>query len=281
MSSASAPASSANLGPGFDTVALAFDLRCRVTAEVAGAWSIRHLGPEPYEGAEGNDAVLAAARAVSDRPLRIEIANDIPLSRGLGSSAAAFTSGTLAALRATGKNPSHDDLFQYVKRLEGHPDNAAASVYGGLVSVAEGWVVHHTLSAELQPILVVPDFEVSTRDSRKVVPDCVQLDAVVRTLGRLGALISGLQTGSKAILENALGDEIHEPPRLAAHPHLSDLMKTALAAGAAYTCLSGAGPSILSLANPDQADQVRDALIDAVGESGRVMVLAPDTVGAR
>ena len=103
MSTASAPASSANLGPGFDTMALALDLRCRVTAEVADSWSTRHVGPEPYLGDEDHDAVLAAARAVSDQPLRMEIANHVPLCSGLGSSAAAFTAGTLAALRANGK----------------------------------------------------------------------------------------------------------------------------------------------------------------------------------
>lgn len=281
MSTASAPASSANLGPGFDTMALALDLRCRVSAEVGDSWSIRHLGPEPYLGDEDNDAVLAAARAVSDRPLRMEIANQIPLCRGLGSSAAAFTAGTLAALRANGKNPSHDELFQYVKYLEGHPDNAAAAVYGGLVSVAQGWVVHHSLSPDLAPVLVVPDFELRTRDSRKVVPDCVPIDVAVRTIGRVTALIEGLRTGSVDILDNARGDEIHEKPRLAGYPQLARLIDAALEAGAVYACLSGAGPSILSLARRDEVAAVRDALASAIGAEGEAMVLTPDTTGAR
>ena len=212
-------------------MALALELRCRVTAEVADSWSTRHVGPEPYLGDEDHDAVLAAARAVSDQPLRIEIANHVPLCRGLGSSAAAFTAGTLAALRANGKNPSHDELFQYAKYLEGHPDNAAAAVYGGLVSVAEGWVVHHSLTPDLVPVLVVPDFEILTSDSRKVVPDCVPLDVAVRTLGRLTALIEGLRTGSGEILDNARGDEIHEMPRLASYPETARLMEVAVRSG--------------------------------------------------
>ena len=281
MKSASAPASSANLGPGFDTMALALDLRCRVTAEVGESWSIRHLGPEPYLGDEENDAVLAAARAVSDRPLRMEIANHVPLSRGLGSSAAAFTAGTLAALRANGRNPSHDELFQYVKYLEGHPDNAAAAVYGGLVSVAQGWVVHHTLSPDLAPVLVVPDFELRTRDSRKVIPDCVPIDVAVRTVGRVTALIDGLRTGSGEVLANAQGAEIHEKPRLATYPQLARLIDIALEAGAVYACLSGAGPSILSLARRDDESAIRDALASATSGEGEAMVLTPDTAGAR
>ena len=280
MSTASAPASSANLGPGFDTMALALDLRCRVTAEIAGSWSARHVGPEPYLGDEDRDAVLAAARAVSDRPLRMEIANHVPLCSGLGSSAAAFTAGTLAALRANGKDPSQDELFQYVKYLEGHPDNAAAAVYGGLVSVAQGWVVHHSLSPDLVPVLVVPDFEVRTSDSRRVVPDCVPLDVAVRTLGRLTALIEGLRTGSEETLDNARGDEIHETSRLATYPETARLMEVALEAGAVYACLSGAGPSILSLARRDHVSTVQDALADALHGEGKAIVPAPDATGA-
>ncbi len=280
MSTASAPASSANLGPGFDTMALALDLRCRVTAEVAGSWSTRHVGPEPYLGDEDRDAVLAAARAVSDRPLRMEIANHVPLCSGLGSSAAAFTAGTLAALRANGKDPTHDELFQYVKYLEGHPDNAAAAVYGGLVSVAQGWVVHHSLSPDLVPVLVVPDFEIPTSDSRKVVPDCVPLDVAVRTLGRLTALIEGLRTGSQEILDNAGGDEIHETARLASYPVPARLMEVALEAGAVYACLSGAGPSILSLARRDHVSTVEEALAAVLRGEGKAMVLQPDVTGA-
>ncbi|MYF27144.1 MAG: homoserine kinase [Acidimicrobiia bacterium] len=280
MSTASAPASSANLGPGYDTLAMALDLRCRVTAEVSSGWSIHHRGAEPYQGDEGRDAILSTARQVSKRPLRLEIINHIPLCRGLGSSAAALTAGTLAALRANGENPSHDDLFQYVKRMEGHPDNAAAAVYGGLVSVAQGWVVHHSLSPDLVPIVVIPDFEVHTVESRKMVPDCVPLDVAVRTFGRITALIEGLRTGSDAIIENAQGDEVHEKPRLAHYPRLGELIAAANHSGALYACLSGAGPSILCLARPDQVERVRGALLEALGGEGRVMVMSPNKTGA-
>ena len=273
MSTASAPASSANL-------ALALDLRCRVTAEVSSSWSIHHRGPEPYQGDEDQDAILSTARQVSKRPLRLEIINHIPLCRGLGSSAAALTAGTLAALRANGENPSHDELFQYVKRMEGHPDNAAAAIYGGLVSVAQGWVVHHSLSPELVPIVAIPHFELHTVESRKMVPDCVPLDVAVRTFGRITALIEGLRTGTEEIIQNALGDEVHEKPRLANYPRLGELIKAAHRSGALYACLSGAGPSVLSLARPKGAERVREAMLEALGGEGRVMVMAPNKTGA-
>ncbi|WP_420431210.1 homoserine kinase [Candidatus Poriferisocius sp.] len=280
MSTASAPASSANLGPGFDTMALALDLRCQVTATPDDRWSVHHLGPEAYVGDEKQDAVLRAAKAVCTTPLRLQVANNIPVCRGLGSSAAAYTAGALAALRAQGGNPTHDQLFRRVKHLEGHPDNAAAAVYGGLVSVAQGWVVHHHLSARLVPLAAIPGFELRTKDARTVVPDRVPLGVAVRTMGRITALIDGMRTGSPAVLANALGDEIHEVPRIANYPILGRLINSAMQSGAAYACLSGAGPTVLALASDDRASAVMEALEDALGSDGRVTTLAPDTVGA-
>ena len=281
MKRASAPASSANLGPGFDTLALALDLRCEVRAEVAGSWSIRHHGPEFYRGNADEDAILAAARRVSRRPLRMEVSNQIPLCRGLGSSAAAYASGTLAAHRANGEHPGHDELFQCVKELEGHPDNAAAAVYGGLVAVVDGSVIHPVLSPDLVPVVAVPGFELRTSDSRKMIPRSVEVETAVRTIGRVAALLEGLRTGSGRMLDLALGDEIHEAPRTACNPHAGRLMAIALESGALHACLSGAGPSILCLARRSTAPSVVHALEQTIGIGGRVMILEPDTSGAQ
>lgn len=281
MKGASAPASSANLGPGFDTLALALDLRCEVRAEVSRTWSVRHLGPESYRGHTDDDAILAAARRVSPRPLRMEVSNQIPLCRGLGSSAAAYASGTLAAHRANGDDPGHDELFRCVKELEGHPDNAAAAVYGGLVAVVDGSVIHPSLSPDLIPVVGVPGFELRTSDSRKIIPRSVEIETAVRTIGRVAALLEGLRTGSGRMLDLAVGDEIHEAPRTACNPHAGRLMAAALEAGALHACLSGAGPSILCLARRATTAAVVLALEQAIGIGGRVMVLEPDTSGAR
>ena len=281
MSGASAPASSANLGPGFDTLALALDLRCEVRAEPADSWSIRHSGPEPYLGNAEDDAILKATRNVSPRPLRIAVSNHIPLCRGLGSSAAAFAAGTLAALRANGHDPGHDDLFRCVRELEGHPDNAAAAVYGGLVAAVDRSVIHPALSPDLVPVVAVPAFELRTSDSRKMIPRTVPVETAVRTIGRVAALLEGLRTGSGRMLDLAGGDEIHEAPRAARNPHAARLMAIAVEAGAIHACLSGAGPSVLSLVREEKAVSVIPALEDAIGPGGRVMMLAPDIRGAR
>ena len=281
MKEASAPASSANLGPGFDTLALALNLRCEVRAEVARTWSIRHCGPEVYRGNADDDAILAAGRNVSRRPLRIEVSNYIPLCRGLGSSAAAFASGTLAAHRANGEDPGHDELFRCVKELEGHPDNAAAAIYGGLVAVVDGSVIHPAMSPDLVPVVAVPGFELRTSDSRKMIPRSVAVETAVRTIGRLAALLEGLRTASGQMLSLAVGDEIHEAPRTACNPHARRLMATALESGALHACLSGAGPSVLCLALRADTASVILALKEAIGAGGRVMILEPDTSGTR
>ncbi len=279
-SSASAPASSANLGPGFDTIALALNLRCEVRAEIASSWSINHLGPETYGGNKDDDAVLTAARTVSANPLRIEVSNRIPLCRGLGSSAAAYAAGALAAYRATGHDPGHDALFACVRELEGHPDNAAAAVYGGLVAVVDGSVIHPSLSPDLVPVAAVPGFELRTKDSRKVIPKTVTIEATVRTIGRVTALLEGLRTGSPALLALAGGDEIHEAPRTTLNPHTGRLISAALGAGGLHACLSGAGPSVLCLARNGQEGRLVQALSQELGPPGRVMVLRPDVAGA-
>lgn len=279
---ASAPASSANLGPGFDSLALALDLRCEVRAEEAASWSIRHSGPEPFTGRPENDAVLAAAQKFSPRPLRIEVVNRIPLCRGLGSSAAAYAAGALAAaLAAGGRRPGRGELFRFVREMEGHPDNAAAAVYGGLAAVAEGAVFHPPLSPDLAPVIAVPGFETKTGESRKVIPAAVTVEAAVRTIGRVAALLEGLRSGSAGALGLAGGDEIHETPRTLHDPRAGGLIEAALEAGALHACLSGAGPSVLCLVHRSKVRTAKAALEAAVDPQGRVITPAPDLAGAR
>ena len=278
---ASAPASSANLGPGFDTIALALDLRCVVRAEHASAWSIAHEGPEVFKGDGADDAILSAAQRVSDRPLRLAVENQIPISRGLGSSAAAFAAGSLAAMRANGADPDHDELFAVVRELEGHPDNAAAAVYGGLVAVAEGEVVPLGLSIDLVSVVAVPAVELRTKDARRVLPTAHDLGVVSRTLGRFVGLVEGLRTGSAELLALAAGDEVHEMPRMELDPGVTQLMAVARRSGALHACWSGAGPSVLSFTTSEAQQDLVAALESELGEGGRVLVLTPDQTGAR
>jgi homoserine kinase len=219
MATASAVASSGNIGPGFDVVALALDLRCEVDAEPAAAWSSAHVGPHAPDG--GHDLVLQAAKDAvgEDRPLHLTVTNHIPLARGLGSSAAAYAAGVAAALRAVEGVADPDRVFEMVAAQEGHADNAAAAVYGGLVGIlGSGRPTRFTLASDWRVVAAIPSFQLLTKDARGVLPADVHRSTVVRSLSRLIALIEGLRLGDAEILAEAGGDELHEAPRDELHP---------------------------------------------------------------
>ncbi len=262
MAEASAPASSANLGPGFDVLALGLELRCRVRASLSDTWSIEHgVGQRP--DADSDDAVMAAARAAvgSQRPLRLEVSNDIPIGRGLGSSAAALAAGAAASLAARNGEADPDRVFELVAGIEGHPDNAAAAVYGGLVVVtAGGRPLRLDIHPSLRPVVAVPNEVFFTADARRVVPDSAPRAVVVRTVARTAALIGGFLTGDPELLAAAQGDEIHEAPRSLVRPETEQLLERARAAGALHVAWSGSGPSMLAMVAEGDRQSVAAAL---------------------
>jgi homoserine kinase len=247
---------------------MALDLRCSVTAVRSEEWAVRHVGPEIPEGA---DAVLAAAMAATDEPLSLTVRNDIPIGRGLGSSAAATAAGAAAAMLAVGSAVTRARIFEIVTNAEGHPDNAAATVFGGLVSVTTGGeVVSLDLSSDIEVVIAVPDQKLSTELARRVLPDRIDRGVAVRTLQRLAVLIEGLRTGDARILESAGGDELHEAPRAHLNSYAEPLMTAARAAGALHVCWSGAGPSILALTDSATRESVATAMGSALGGMGVV-----------
>ena len=258
---ASAPATTANLGPAFDVIALAIGLRCTVSAKTADNWSIEHLdGNEPLPG-EG-DAVLAAAKqAMGDRPLAIRVDSKIPMGKGLGSSAAAYVSGTAAALRAIGDNASHDRVYRVAAELEGHDDQVGASVFGGLVLIpAEGLPIRMPLHPTLRPVIAIPTTRLFTPKAREVIAEDHPHDVVIRSLSRVSALTAGLMTGDPGMLAAAHGDEIHEAPRALLSPEVDLMIDAARRAGAFHASRSGAGPSVVAITSVDTADRVASAL---------------------
>jgi homoserine kinase len=266
---ATAPASSANLGPGFDCLGLALDLRCQVEAHLADGWVVEELGksfePKPM------DFVRRAAEDAIGRPVRLVIDNDVPRSRGLGSSAAVMTATAAAAIRATGREPTSDELHELVSRIEGHGDNAGAAVFGGLVAVAGGALRHLPLSPDLSFVFGVPHDRLATQEARHALPVDIPRAAAARNVARMAFVVEGLRTGDPLAFAAAGGDEIHEVYRNPLSPITGRMMESALAAGALHTAWSGAGPTAIAVTTEPKT--VATALEEVLGDRGRVMVL--------
>lgn len=280
MAVASAVASSGNIGPGFDVIALALDLRCEVIAEAADAWSCEQVGPHSLQ--VGEDLVLRAARETvgDDHPLRLTVDNRIPITRGLGSSAAAFAAGSAAATRAVGSTVDPQEVFERVSVFEGHADNAAATVFGGLVGILpNGQPRQLPLALRWRVIGAVPRFELKTSDAREVLPGSVDRASVVRSMGRLIALLEGLRTGDPETLTLAGGDELHESPRAGLHPMADELIAAAREAGAAHSCWSGAGPTVLAITTEEQVQPIEQAFRASLGDRGEVWTLRVASTG--
>jgi homoserine kinase len=277
------PASSANLGPGYDVLALALGLYTEVTVEAAQRLVITAEG----EGAElpKDSAHLAAVvvRAVLGHDdVAIHVRSEIPVGRGLGSSAAL----AVAAAAAAGA----EDPLTYAAEADGHAENAAASLLGGLVAAISATSPGGTpvarrlpLDPELEFVVVVPDRTLATTAARSVLPATLTLEDAVFGLGRMGLLLAGLADRT-ALVPEAGDDRIHQDARAALFPEAPLLLARLKEAGAVVSCWSGAGPSLLGICDPDRAgaSSVREGAeraLEEAGLPGRVLLLAPDRRG--
>jgi homoserine kinase len=278
-----APATSANLGSGFDCLGLALDLWNEVTAVRGG------------EPPETDNLILRSARAAyeavgADYPgFSLEPTNRIPFGRGLGSSAAAIACGLLIANWSLGEPLREPDLVDLATRLEGHPDNVVPCLTGGFrVSVRdeEGHVVHVQvpMPVPLAAVIFVPDQSVPTAHARGVLPPHVPLGDALFNLGRSSLLVAALTTGRFEALAEATRDRLHQPYRLPLFPPGATLLEAAMHAGALGAFTSGAGPSILAFcAEDDGAAKVAaefEQTAVRLRVSGRTMQLQTSIRGA-
>ena len=273
------PASSANLGPGFDTLGLALSLYTEVTVIRAASLSLTVTGEGSELRADENHLAAQVVRLVlgHDR-VAITVASEVPVSRGLGSSAAL----AVAAAAAAGSVAPMDVVAQ----LEGHADNAAASVMGGLVtaSLLEGGVVAAlplTLDPALSFVAIVPDLRLSTDDARAVLPATVPIADAVFNLGRMGALIAGL-ADHRRLFPMAGLDRLHQEQRTRLFPESAGLLAALIDGGALVSFWSGAGPALLGVCvRGDSAAVVgrARAAMKRMGVAGRVLPLEADRDG--
>ena len=250
------PASSANIGPGFDALGLALGIYLTCRFERADQLSIRVSGRDAGRISTGEDnliwqtALAVAADVGETLPLiALEIENDIPLGKGLGSSAAALTAGVVIADQLLGLHWKAHRILNEAAQIEGHPDNVAACVLGSIVAAAidAGGVaraVRLELPSSYGVAVVVPDFVLSTAQSRAVLPDCYSREDTLFNVQRSTLLIAALATGTTTAFPAALEDRLHQPYRYALVPGLEEMVKLR-APGLLGCALSGAGPSIL------------------------------------
>lgn len=252
------PASSANLGAGFDAFGLAFDLCNEITIDTGAEPGISWEGEGARElPLDGSDLVTRSLTETASRagrplpPLEIHGRNRIPLARGLGSSAAAAVAGVVLADAILRLGLDRTLVLEIAADIEGHPDNAAAAVFGGFTMVVDGQVVaRFDPDPGLRPALLVPkDARISTEQARRVLPETVSREDAVSNAGHaaLTAVALLLEPG---LLASAMRDRLHEDARLALVPEVREVYDRVRAAGLAV-CVSGSGPALLAFERDD------------------------------
>ncbi len=282
------PATSANLGPGFDAVGLALELRLRANVERARVFDLRFEdGPEAPSHDGLGEAILRAMRRVDPElpKVRVRVTNDIPLGKGLGSSAAATVLGLAVAMRARGGAIAMRELARLACELEGHPDNALPAVYGGAVIAASGEPNAHVrvrMPRELRALVVVPNVDFPTRAARAMLPDSYARGDVVFTAQRAALLGAALASGSWNELGEAMRDRVHQPYRAPRIPGMEEALALVLR-GVIGSALSGAGPSLIALLRPRALRQRIaahfEACFDRAGVPSRSFMLLPAARG--
>jgi homoserine kinase len=288
------PATSANLGPGFDALGLALALYNEVEAREADTVSVQVEGHGAGRLATTGDNVVARgvrlAYEAAGRPFKgvaLRCVNGVPTSRGLGSSAAAWVGGLVAGNALCGGGLSPEALLSLATRAEGHPDNVAAALLGGLtVSCVAGDGTVTALSLPVPPqvtwVALIPETTSSTAEARAVLPPTVPRADAVFNVQRVALLLAALQSGRVDALGPALDDRLHQPYRLQLFPWMPAVVDAARGAGALGCVLSGAGPALLAVLTGDGDGVARamEAALQTAGIAGTARAFAVDLNGA-
>lgn len=282
-----APASSANIGPGFDALALAVDLWNEFEVEpgvAENAVSLSGSGAELLDGRE--NLSITAMKYLADRlgrtlpPVAITIRAEVPVARGLGSSASAIVCGLLAANEILDLGLTSPQLFAHAWRMEGHGDNVGAAIYGGAVlavaGVADAIRLADGPELGLVAVVFIPEATGATSAARAALPANVPLSDAAFNLAAAASLSIGFARRNYEAISAGMHDRLHEPYRSRLFPHLTPMTEAARLTGAIGACLSGAGSSILALATPEVAPAVRDVFArtaQRINEPGNAVIL--------
>jgi homoserine kinase len=260
------PASSANLGPGFDAFACALALHLELEVQESGRFEV--LTDLAIARDRRNLAVRGFARLADPERFTFTIRSEIPLSGGLGSSAAAYVAGLLAADHLFELDA---DVFTLAAELEGHPDNVAAALNGGFVICADGQVTRLDPPTGLEAILVVPHAGVRTKAARAALPADVPMQDAVFNTAHAALLVLGLARGDWELLARGLDDRLHQPHREQLFPRSMELVRRARSLGALGATISGAGPSVVVWCHYEATASIVEALRPHAEGWGRVI----------
>lgn len=275
------PATTANLGPGFDALGLALDLWNESTFEPADDFTVYIEGEGKGRLAQGkHNMILRAAQKLAERlgrklpPFVVHCVNHIPPGSGLGSSAAASLTGLLAANALTQSALPEAEILNLATEIEGHSDNAAPALLGGLVVSTPGegkMIVRKLPIAALDVTVVVPDFHFPTKQARNALPEQVKRKDAIYNLSRAVLVTEAFRTGDLSLLGEAMTDRLHQPYRMPLIPGAQAALDAMKRAGASAVALSGAGPSLIAFSSKRER---------VIGEAGR-RAFAESGLGAR
>ncbi|WP_267384560.1 homoserine kinase [Cyanobacterium sp. uoEpiScrs1] len=295
----SVPATTANLGPGFDCIGAAVnqyncfkfspietetsDLVITITGKEASRVTCDHTNLV-YK------SFLKFYQYLGQTPpkIAINIELGVPLARGLGSSATAIIGGLMGGNQLAGEPLSLSEIMKLAITIEGHPDNVVPALLGNCqlsVGKAENWqICPIAWHPDLIPVVAIPDFELSTKEARAVLPAHLNRDDAIFNIAHLGLLIKALETGNQDWLTMALNDKLHQPYRQTLIKGFNSVKTAALSVGAYGVVISGAGPTVIALTSADYADRVSSAMTDAwmrIGIKSKAQPLSIDLDGTR
>ncbi len=277
------PASSANLGPGFDVLAAALTLHLELEVAEAGEFSV-DAGGLDVPADRDNLCVRAFERLHPADGLAFRIRSEIPLAAGLGSSAAAIVAGLVAAEHMFELALSREELLEAAAEIEGHPDNVAAAVYGGLVvchrDEGKPRAVRLDPPSGIEAVLVIPSEQVSTEAARDALPAEVPLADAVANISSTALLVLGIQREDPGLISRGLADSLHQPRRAALYPRSIEVVREARDLGALGATISGAGPAVLVWSFWQDTGKVVDALNARVEGWAEVRRLTFSPLGA-
>jgi homoserine kinase len=277
------PASSANLGPGYDVLGAALAMHLELEVEEAGSFSVE-AGDLGVPLDRSNLCVRAFESLRPADGIAFRIRSEIPLAAGLGSSAAAILAGLLAADHLYELAQEPEDVLARAAELEGHPDNVAAALYGGFVLCADqdGTLTATRLDPPqgVEAVVVIPGEQVTTQEARAAMPDQVPLEDAVSNVAAASELVLGIQRSDLTLIGRGLADRLHQPHRAKLYPRSMEIVAEAPRMGAIGATISGAGPTVLVWTFWQSTGDVMKALTERVGDWAEVRRVPFSPMGA-